>query len=447
MPELGSGHEIVAFGSFELDTTTLELRRSGARIKLRAQPARLLQLLLNTPGEVVDRDAIRAHLWPPDTHVDFARGINACIKTVRAALRDDAQSPRFIETVPGVGYRFVAPVEQHGASPITPAAGSSTPSIPVVVGPALATAPAARGLVTRSRLVIGAVLGAGLVLAIGLAVGLFNPAQPNAVEAKARADRPAVEPAEGTEPSPGVEVPIRLAVLPFTEAGVATDDGHLGDALAWELIAELSRRHPQRLKVIALSSARLSQERGLDTPRWASTLDVSHVVRGALVHADDRVRLTMTLSRVDDDVVVWARTHELGAGDLAQLHTTVGDDVVHALALELLARPRSPSATSVSPVAYSLYLRARAGLFKPLNGPLCRSIVGQLDESIAADPRFAPAHAALARARRRCIGWPAHERFALARKSAQRAFELDPSSVEAHMVLGWIAFDYDLDAT
>lgn len=99
------------FGSFDLDAGSGELRRAGRLIRLPPQPARLLCLLASRTGALVTREEIQAHLWPKDTFVDFDLGINHCLKRIRAALGDNAQAPRFIETLPRRGYRFLQPVE------------------------------------------------------------------------------------------------------------------------------------------------------------------------------------------------------------------------------------------------------------------------------------------------------------------------------------------------
>src|SRR6478609_9135266 len=101
----------IRFGFFEVDTRSGELRRQGSRINLQDQPFQALLLLLQHPGEMVSREELSKRLWPEDTFVDFERGLNKAINKLRAALRDDAEKPRFIETLPQRGYRFIAPVE------------------------------------------------------------------------------------------------------------------------------------------------------------------------------------------------------------------------------------------------------------------------------------------------------------------------------------------------
>src|SRR5882762_337479 len=104
----------IRFGIFQGDLQAGELRRQGYKVKLQEQPFQVLTMLLERPGEVVTREALQKKLWPADTFVDFERGLNRAINKLREALVDDADSPRFIETLPRRGYRFLAPVETEG---------------------------------------------------------------------------------------------------------------------------------------------------------------------------------------------------------------------------------------------------------------------------------------------------------------------------------------------
>src|SRR5207248_1761069 len=104
----------VRFGEFEVDLRSGELRRNGARIKLQEQPFQILASLLERPGDVVTRDELRRKLWPEGIHLDFENGLNIAVKKLRQALGDEAETHRFIETLPRRGYRFLAPVETAG---------------------------------------------------------------------------------------------------------------------------------------------------------------------------------------------------------------------------------------------------------------------------------------------------------------------------------------------
>ena len=113
---MGSANQVVTFGDFELDADAGELRRLGRAIRLQPQPFKLLALLVSRAGQVVAREEIRKELWAEDTFVDFDQGVNYCIRQIREALRDEAENPVFVATVPKRGYRFIAPVHRQAAS-------------------------------------------------------------------------------------------------------------------------------------------------------------------------------------------------------------------------------------------------------------------------------------------------------------------------------------------
>jgi DNA-binding winged helix-turn-helix (wHTH) protein len=104
---------LIRFGFFEVDQRSGELRKQGVKVKLQEQPFLLLQMLLEHPGEIVTRDELQKRIWPSDTFVDFEQGLNNAAKRLREALSDSPENPRFIETIPRRGYRFVAKLNQH----------------------------------------------------------------------------------------------------------------------------------------------------------------------------------------------------------------------------------------------------------------------------------------------------------------------------------------------
>src|SRR3989442_15329983 len=106
-------HGTVRFGDFELDQDTGELRRGGIRIRLQEQPLQMLQILLEQPGKVVAREELQKRIWSSDTFVDFDHGINNAIKRLREALADTAETPRYVETLPRRGYRFIGKIERE----------------------------------------------------------------------------------------------------------------------------------------------------------------------------------------------------------------------------------------------------------------------------------------------------------------------------------------------
>ena len=104
--------QVVRFGAFELDLRVGELRKAGLRVNLQEQPFKVLECLVERPGELVTREELRQRLWQGDTFVDFEHGVNAAVKRLRETLGDSAETPRFIETLPRRGYRLIAPVER-----------------------------------------------------------------------------------------------------------------------------------------------------------------------------------------------------------------------------------------------------------------------------------------------------------------------------------------------
>jgi DNA-binding winged helix-turn-helix (wHTH) protein len=109
---LGSSNpQIVRFGAFEVDLRNGSLHKNGLRIRVQGKPLQILSLLVEHAGDVVTRDELRQHLWPAGTFVDFEHGLNTAIKKLREALGDDPENPRFVQTVPRQGYRFIAPAE------------------------------------------------------------------------------------------------------------------------------------------------------------------------------------------------------------------------------------------------------------------------------------------------------------------------------------------------
>jgi DNA-binding winged helix-turn-helix (wHTH) protein/tetratricopeptide (TPR) repeat protein len=148
----------VGFGLFDLDFESGELRKAGVPVKLQPQPFRVLALLASRPGRVVTRQEIQELIWGNETFVDFESGLNYCVKQIRAALGDDAEIPRFIETLPKRGYRFIAPVEQSGnggessdASAVTTAAPHQEVT-PLRSSPATDSLPPGTGSISAERL-------------------------------------------------------------------------------------------------------------------------------------------------------------------------------------------------------------------------------------------------------------------------------------------------------
>src|SRR5215471_618725 len=164
MPAPASSTDRVQFGVFELDLQRAELRKQGVRVKLQEQPLKILQILLENPGQIVTREQLRRRIWPANTFVEFDQGLYSAMARLRDALGDSSDSPRFIETVARRGYRFIAPV--ISVSPMAPASeGASKPGTRIESGKALTT----RRLVAS---LLAGLVGGALLLAIVLGFDL-----------------------------------------------------------------------------------------------------------------------------------------------------------------------------------------------------------------------------------------------------------------------------------
>ena len=159
--------DVIRFGLFELNLKAGQLTRNGTKLRLPQQPLQLLAVLLERPGEILTRDELRQRLWSSDVFVDFDHGLNKSIQKLRDALGDSATSPRYIETIPRVGYRFIAPV-RNGTRPLEPdvAAKIERPS-PLPVVPAVAANRRARWWVLFAAVcLVVAIIGIAVYLSV-----------------------------------------------------------------------------------------------------------------------------------------------------------------------------------------------------------------------------------------------------------------------------------------
>ena len=239
--------QIARIGAYELDVRTAELRRSGHLVALNGQPMRVLILLVQRAGQIVTRDELRHEIWGADTHVDFEAGLSTCINQIRVALGDRAVAPRFIETLPKRGYRFVAPVVW--AEPLS----STSPAAPAAVAPPTAATP------SRVRRLIPAVAIVSLLAALGTWV-------------------------VAKQLSAG---PIPIAVIPVDDTGSA-ELRRMGDSLSDVLIGALSSAAGPRARVTSPVAARPFR-----------TMDVAQIRDAGIKYI-----VYITLRSFDDQVLV-----------------------------------------------------------------------------------------------------------------------------------------------
>src|SRR5215510_11105663 len=160
---------VIRFDNFELELKTGELRRDGATIKLQPQPFRTLAFLADRTGQVVTREEIRREIWGDETFVDYEQGVNFLIRKIRAALGDDAQAPRFIETLPRRGYRFIAQLERRAEDSSLEKAVAKAPPETVISPPETVPDPHALAAISGPRTRTKTILIAALAMAATLA--------------------------------------------------------------------------------------------------------------------------------------------------------------------------------------------------------------------------------------------------------------------------------------
>ena len=170
MPEESKTPSTIRFGPFELSTETGELRKNGIRIKLFGQPIKVLTLLVTTPGHVVTREQLQRSLWPGDSFGDFERGLNAAVNRLRENLGDSATEPKYIETVPGRGYRFIANLESASVPVVvTNPTEASGPHVGIEVQKATGVASTLK--LRRQKLLVAFLLVAGALAVLALVAG------------------------------------------------------------------------------------------------------------------------------------------------------------------------------------------------------------------------------------------------------------------------------------
>jgi TolB-like protein/DNA-binding winged helix-turn-helix (wHTH) protein len=407
-----TGQPITRFGAFELDTRSGELRKRGRRIRLPEQSFQILQLLLEHPEEVVTRDDLRKRLWPTTAAGDFDAGLNNAIKKLRDALGDSADAPRFIETLPRRGYRFVA---QPDAVVIpTPPVG------PVAMD--TAAQPPARARMTHVR----AALVPALVL-IG-AVGawlLFG---------------------SGRSATPAAHVKA-LAVLPFENLTGDAGQEYFVDGVTEAVTTSLAQI--QALKVVSRTSATRYRHTQKPLPQVARELRVDAVVAGSVLRSGDRVRITAQLIDARTDTHLWTQSYDRAVPDILALQAEVATAIAHAVHAEIRPdeRRRLVQVRTVHPDAYDEYLRGRFDWSRPSPGNLLKA-VDHFNNAIQRDPAYAPAYSGLSDAYRlfdvQGLATP-RESMPKAEAAARRALALDDTLAEAHASLAGVLYRYHWD--
>jgi TolB-like protein/DNA-binding winged helix-turn-helix (wHTH) protein/Tfp pilus assembly protein PilF len=426
------------FGLFDVDRRTGELRKQGLRLRLRGRPIDILLVLLERPGEVVTRDELRQRLWPADTFVDFDHGLHSAVNRLREALGDAAENPRFIETLPRRGYRFIAPVTPVPAAVAAPAAPLAEAEAPDSVETPRATAlpthvpganpktPAGLERQSWSSWHAAALLGGAIALAAVAYVGWLGRSTGRSV------------------------AKMTIAVLPFANLSGDPDQEYLSDGFTEELIAELGTIVPDRLSVIGRSTSILYKGARKSVGDIGRELGVMYLLDGSVRRSGSRVRVTAQLVETHGMTNLWTDSYERDVGDVLTVQSDVARQIARSLALALAPdAPARTGATSPPFEAYDLYMRGRY-FREQATEDGARRAIEHYERALAIDPDYAAAHAAIADAYRLlgAPGWEVERPLTLltrAKAAAERALALDPRSPEARAVLAMIRFNFEWD--
>lgn len=401
------------FGDYELDTHAGELRKRGIRVRLQGQPIHVLAILLQNRGELVTREELKGHLWPADTFVDFDHSLHNAIARIREALGDSVEKPRYIETLPRKGYRFISPAEE-------PPARLTEPPQPT---------PPTQPLQAKSRAITYIAILA--VTAIGASLWSI------------RSHRQA---------APGQ---IRsIAVLPLANLSGDPGQDYFADAMTDELITNLAK--VSALRVTSRTTVTLYRHTSKNLREIARELNVDGIVEGSIVRSGQHVRVTAQLIRASADQHLWAETYERDLGDALQLQSDVAWAITEQLRAQLTPEVKAQFAMprSVDAEAYDAYLRGRYHIYNEsfTDPKTLNQAKAAFEEAIRRDPSFSPAYSGLAETYICLVLFgqgqiSAREGFKLAREAVGKALELDPNNGEAYDALGSLNWRADLDWT
>jgi len=392
----------LCFYDFELDLRSGELRKTGKKVALPPKAFEILRALAERPGEVVTREELRAKLWSAGTFVEFDDNLNHTIRRLREVLNDSALEPRYIQTLPRRGYRFVAPVEPH------------TQTEAIVAPPEREVSASKYKWIAVSTLVVASV--AVYVLGTyGLKGG--QPRRP------------------------------MLAVLPLDNLTGSEELDYLSDGITEEIITELGRMNPDRLGLIARTSTSRYKKTTKTIAEIGRELGVDYVIEGSLRQSSPRLRVTVQLIRISDQTHLWAQAYDINPPEAAAIHKDVADHIAGSLGIEMspVARAKLENARPVNPEAREAYLRGRYWLTRG-TGTAATNARQYLERAIQLDPNYAQAYASLAYAYIFLGNYgvlPETEAKPKAKEFAEKSLALNDSLLDGRLALAGIMAEYE----
>ena len=420
---------VVRFGIYEIALQSGELRKAGVRIRVQQQPLRLLELLLEHPGDVVTREELRSRIWPNESFGDFDQAVNVAVAKLRVALGDSAENPRYIETLPRRGYRFIADV-----------AVVNPPTDKLKLGHEAASAETEE----RAALAVGGklprpnrppwrnvrkTLGLAMVLVLLVLVAWTFVWR----------NRP---PASISPSSPGNDLassPIRsLAVLPLENLSSDSQD-YFADGMTDALITDLAQINA--LRVISRTSIMPYKGVHRHLPQIARELNVDAVVEGTVLRSGKQVRITAQLIQAPSDTHLWAQSYEGEVRDTLALQKKVARAIAEQIRIKLTPQDEAVLANVkvVSPEAYENYLKGRYFWNKRTADGLKKATY-YYNQAIKSDPTYSLPHAGLANI------YQLFDHPQLAREEVQKALDLDDRSAEAHNSLARLLYLFNRDS-
>jgi len=409
--------EVVRFGVFELDVRAGELRKQGLRLSIQGRPLQALAVLLEKPGNVVTREELRSRIWPADTFVDFDHNLHNAIARLREALGDSSETPRFIETLPRRGYRFIGQVENSFAATGTRrVAGGELSNEAIDPGP------------SRGRVIVAAAALFLVVLAT-TAVWVFY--------------RYYVLPPQ----NPQIH---SLAVLPLENLSRDPNQDFFAEGMTDALINDLAQIG--NLRVISRTSIMQFRNTRRPLPEIARVLNVDAVVEGSVVWSNDRVRITVELIQATSDKHLWAQSYERNLTDILKLQDEVSRAIAGEIQVSLTpdVSQRLSSSKQVDAEAYQLYMKGRYFWVRRTEESVNRAI-SYFQQAIEKDQNYAAAYSGLADCYS-SLGFsfdigslPPQEAQPKAIAEANKALQLDDSLAEAHNSLAYTKLNYDWD--